>query len=516
MPQILKDQIIFDSTDWLAGLHPQFGSTNYGQKLVNGLQDSTSVDPFRRLGYMTPGYSPENGTHTSVIDAVAVAGVMGNSSKAYILAGAKIHEVAAASGNVTNAGSFPKTIAGTGPIGSDFVEYYVGATKYAFYSYSATTVWNVGRYDLSSTFNDTYMTATAASPLASPYTTDGAGFEHPMIVGDDNKLYIGDRNYLHSFDGQNGSDGTFTAARLTFSSGYIITSYAKLQPDTLVIFAYKQSGNSSSYAGEVMAFFYDYTSDRVYKKIKIRGNYVSTAFEYNGTIGCWVIGFNDRGISKESNLMIFDGQKFVNVASAIETIPKKNGVEVVGTVIYSNCGGTVYAYGNQVPSLQNGLHKVAAGASTSSGLLKTFFDGSCMLSSGTTTNGGLQVLSTTKYAAGSSFTTVLADPLFGKGTRGKVDGVRIEFGKSCSGGRGVEVLLYDRSGNPFPNITPDIQTVASSNLAFEYTQAQSGEWREFDAIKAQVNWTTGGGSSDAPVISRIIIYYKPISLTKKR
>lgn len=516
MPQILQDQIIFDYNDWFSGLHPQFGTTNRGQMIAGGLSNSTSTDPFRYWGYMSPGYVAENGTNTSVVDALSLAGVIGTTTNAYILAGAKIHEVASSTGNVTNAGSFPKTIAGTAPVGSDMVRYFVGSTEYAFYSYSTSSSWNVGRFDMSSTFNDTYMTATAASPLASPYTTDGAGYPHPEVVGDDDILYIGDRNYLHGFDGQTGANGTFGAAALVLPKGFVITSFAKIQPDKLVIFAYKRGGNSNSYAGEVFAFFWDYASSDPEKKIKISANYVSSAFEYDTTVGCWVTNFSDRNITNTNSLMIYDGVRFKRVATTGDTIPSKNGVEVIGGVIYSNCGGTVYAWGNQVDGYSNGLHKITSGDSTQSGLLKTFFEGTQMISSGTGTTGGIQILNRQKYAAGASFTTTLATPIFKKGFRGKVKGVRVEYGKTTSGGRATQLILYDRSGTPAPDVFSSTATVTSGNLIHEYTNAEAGAWPEFDAIKAQINWLTGSGSSDAANIARIIIYYETINVTKKR
>ena len=44
----------------------------------------------------------------------------------------------------------------------------------------------------------------------------GQGVQHPLAVGHDDVLYIGDRRYLHAYDGQTGADGTFSIAALRY------------------------------------------------------------------------------------------------------------------------------------------------------------------------------------------------------------------------------------------------------------------------------------------------------------
>jgi hypothetical protein len=101
--------------------------------------------------------------------------------------------------------------------------------------------------------DDDMMSTTAESPLAGTDLTDGQNVEHPMVVGDDDVLYIGSGRYLHGYDGQVGNDGTFYSKVLTLPLGYIITSMQKYGT-YLVIFAHNNDTTSVGYS-TAKAFF---------------------------------------------------------------------------------------------------------------------------------------------------------------------------------------------------------------------------------------------------------------------
>ena len=97
------------------------------------------------------------------------------------------------------------------------------------------------------------MSTAAASPLAGTDLTDGQGKEHPMCVGDDDLLYIGSGRYLHGYDGQVGTEGTFYAKVLTLPVNYVITSMVNYN-GFLVIFAHNGAATSTGYS-VAKAFF---------------------------------------------------------------------------------------------------------------------------------------------------------------------------------------------------------------------------------------------------------------------
>ena len=97
------------------------------------------------------------------------------------------------------------------------------------------------------------MSTMAGSPLAGTDLTDGQNVEHPMIVGDDDVLYVGSGRYLHGYDGQIGNEGTFYSKVLTLPLGYTITSMQKYN-NYLAIFAHNNDTTASGYS-DSKAFF---------------------------------------------------------------------------------------------------------------------------------------------------------------------------------------------------------------------------------------------------------------------
>lgn len=522
MPQILKDQIIFDSTDWLAGLHPQSNTTAvYNQKLFNGLAGETAFDPYRLLGYASAGYGPATPTgQSSLTDLVRGGVVSSDGLSAICISNVRIHKVNVLNGNVTTSGGvFPHAIsptAGTSGsvVGRDIVKYYVGSTQYAFYSYGTSAEWDVGRYDLSSTFVDTYMSVTAASPLGSPYVSGGKSAPHPMVVGDDDTLIIGDRNFVHGFDGQIGANGTFVAARLTLPRGYVVTCFSKL-PDSLVVYAYRETSGVAGALGEVTAFFWDYISLDPFKKIKIIANTVTEAFEYKSTVGCFVTAIGDHNLSKGTNLLLYDGSRFVQVASTSLSAPSRQGVQVIGDMIYANCGGTVFSYGTPNAQIPNATHRMMLGTGTTSGMLRSFFSDVFLMSTDSTSAGKLEAFTPGVYSTGS-FITNHADLIESQGNLGNPIAVRVEFAGAVTGGRGFTLTLQDRSSASVGIVMSALETVTTGDLVHHFTSPTTGGWKQFDSLKLKGEWVAGSGSSSAPSISRVIVYFKPISVTKKR
>jgi len=81
---------------------------------------------------------------------------------------------------------------------------------------------------------------------ATPLTTASALKPHPMIVGDDDLLYIGDGNKLHAFDGSYASDvdGKFYDSVLTLPGTSYIKSFEKYNSFLLIFTDENLSGTS--------------------------------------------------------------------------------------------------------------------------------------------------------------------------------------------------------------------------------------------------------------------------------
>ena len=255
---------------------------------------------------------------------------------------------------------------------SDCVTYYIGTTKYFFYSWSDATDGDVGRYDLATTFDDDYMSTVAASGAVLSTTN-----QHPLIVGADDIMYIGDGRKLHGFDGQTGANGTFLTSRLTLPVGSVITSMAKTS-NYLVIFAYTDIGAGVSsqhyYKSRCAAYFWDYVSEDPTLVVPIQGNYVNGAFSYNGTVGCFINDstfYDFYGTGKQSKLILFTGGVFETMAVFGESIPGHGGVEVIDKMIIWNAGGSYYKWGSPYVGFPNIFIKSEqGGGSVSEGMCR--------------------------------------------------------------------------------------------------------------------------------------------------
>lgn len=513
--------VIFDRKDWTSGLNPQHGTTG----LIDGpaLANASNFYPFRPLGIAAPGYSFTDATNVSVVTGKIVGGVNNASTKTKgnLVGGDQIHELTFGTNTLTNGGgTFPRTInhAHNNETASDIVTYSVGSTRYAFYSFYDDSDWDVGRYDFATTFDDDYMSTVAASPLASPYLAGGAGYPHPMFVAPDDVLYIGDRNFVHSFDGQSGANGTFAAATYTLPAGYVVTSFAK-RFDFLVVFAYRadQTDSDGSITGTATAFFYDLTSgvSTASKIVDMDDNYVSAGFVWRGTCGCFTSGrptevWAGTSTSKKTDLRIFNGSEFESVASVDGSTPIHNGVDVVSDEIMFASDGKVFLFAEKEKGRGYRLNQIASGAGSSSGFLRTMSTTKQYHSSGTTTSGGFQYSSPTAYAATASLSTILVMPSFGYKQVNRLKCVEVRLHTLGQSGHTL-TLNVNYLGQ---KTTSGQQTIISSGFFTTYNNWYEKDYQgaalgSFNRIGIEMAWSASNATP--PLVDTVILHYDSIS-----
>lgn len=533
MPQITQNEnggvIRWDEQDWQAGLIPQFGVGTTTATNVSGFASATGIDPFRRPGYAYPGVNPNDSTNVSVVDAVIKNGALyggGSTGLAYLISGGtKLHQFTTSTATLTNdigsGGNWPHTITPhghSGAIGSDVAVYHQGTTPYLFYSWYDGTDWDVGRYDLSSTFDDDYMSTVPTTPLAdnwggvdtNDYLTQGQGIPHPMIVGDDNILYIGNGKDLASLN-----NTTFNGSALDLPNGYVITSFAKL-PNFLVIFAYLKTGANSSYKSSSTAFFWNYVDSSFSYAYPLKGNYVNGGFNYKSTVGCFVTGQTSYiGSSKDSKLLLWDGSVFKTVFNFTDDIPGHGGVEAFDDVIMWNSSGKIYEYGSPHIGLVAGtpanIISVLDGT-TAEGMLKNFSSSRNMASAGTTTSGGLQNLNG-DYYPGSFLTPNIEIPA-PQEQKIKITQVKIYwFGTRVTKSNRIGVRINaDRSSTSSVIIdesTDNARQTISSDLVDVYKSDSSGNTLiSGTCISLEVTYAEATVANRPAIIRAVEVYYK--------
>lgn len=517
--------ISFGAQDFLSGLYPQYQTSINATPgyISDQLLVARAFHPYRSLGYASPGFDATDLTNASVISGMlrnVCFGAEGGTNYAYpIGSDDKLHRIDISTKTISNGGSWPHSISGVGAeTGNDCVTYNMNVagvrTPCVMYSWNDSGgAWNVGIFNTAAgTFDDDFMTTVPATPLVA----SGNNKPHPMIVGADDLHYIADGNVLHSFDGATGANGTFETTRLRLPAGYIITSFAKL-PDFLAVFAYySPSGDSVAIntlsSGPAIAVLWDYLELDPTYVIPINDNAVSAAFEYKGTIGCFTQG--DKPVQESENrfctLQIWNGSSFDILANFIGNPPIHGGVDVIDNSIQWNSDGAVHCYGSPLLGAPEGLNKINESDGTTSGLLRTVggISGFQLISSGTTTTGGAEYFKVGTYGDAGLMQTSAATPYFPPGTIGKIKRIGVKFGKTCSGGRVIDMSLIKDNGTAV-QFTSALGTVTASTLTQFFDRTISGAYfGSFEELSLALQWQAGSGETSAPVPRSVDVEYE--------
>ena len=506
----------WDGDDWLKGLLSQHTSPagNGTEEVGDGFARMSAVNPYRFPGYLSPGFAPDTATNASVVSGTIVAGVVSNLS-AYLVGGDKIYTYTISTNTLASpaTATIGNNLAGGGHSGdtgftaSDAVLYTVSGTEYMFYSWNDNDDGDIGTFDLSSTFVDNYWTNTAGAAALNK------DYPHPMIVGDDNILYIGNGKDLASLQ----SNGTDNNSALDLPEGYIITSFSKT-PTHLVIYAYTNNANSSLYRSKATAFFWDYRSESFDFIYELSGNKVDGGFTWNGVPCCFVEGRGfDGGSSLITRLMVFMNGTYQPITKYSGIAPTKNGIEVTNESIIWQAGGKIYQYGSPFDGLQDTLNEIGNCTGTSSGLLSNYFTNQLVASSGTGFNGGLQRFSQNYDVASCETGQKLLN--IGDRKQFKVRLVRVNW-KDTINATGIEMQLniQDRSGIKDTVITTTLDSpIIDSNSTLYSKNSSGGEFSTVtDSIGLSFVWqdVLPSDKSQAPIPMSVEVYMTPITLNQ--
>lgn len=496
--------------------------TNIG----DGFSLARNLDPFRDPGYLSPGYDPANLTDVSVIDAILKNAVMNGDTGYAPSANAKLHSFDVIANEITNDGTFPHTVSAhsghSSVVCEDVVLYKLNGTPYLFYSWNDNTDGDIGRYDLSSTFDDDYVSTIATSGAVLQTT-----YPHPMIVGDDNILYIADGSDLASLQGTT-SVGIFNPSALDLPEDYVITSFSKT-PNFLVLIAHRVSGSGTSYnKTDAKAFFWDYVSASFTYAVPLPGNYANAGFILDGNPGCFVQG-GDYTPQKDSKIVLLSTTGYEVLEEFDEDIPAHGGVDVVNRGLIFNVDGDLFTYMSLTKGGERVLSNISSGdGSTSGGFVKVLYNPLIFASSGTGTSGGLQTFSTNfvdNVLAISVQKQLPTDSDFIY----RIAKVRVSFRQKMTGtGRGLDIKVvsdgdYDDDTSTTRGTTTTIHSTTNGEgatidkLVKVYTEDTSGN--ELPKCSTAVGLRIGIDSGDgvatiAPQIESVDMYLEPLSVSQ--
>jgi hypothetical protein len=529
--QILEDRIVYSENDWLGGLVPQ-AENSVALSVGEGAAYQRNVNPFRYLGSICPGMYPTEVTNIASLTTIISGGDIDNYSTiagyAYLVGGSLVHKldltVGATLDTISATTPWPHTIdhGHASEFGDDLKIFTIvnGATStasvMALYSFTDATDGDVGAFDISSgalnVFYDNFLSTQPTDAFT--LTKD----RHPMIVGDDGALYIGNGNSLAKLIGDGGGNGTLSTP-LSFPRGTVIRSFTKY-PDYLVIFAKRNS--NSLYRGTSVAYFWNYQSKNYNFAYDLSDNEVTAGFNWLGTPGCFTYGRKANGKDICTKLKLFNGTKFEQVLEYDGSSPTHGAVEIYDSMItwvYGDSSlGKIGTYGSPWPGrIKNSFNFY--GEATGTGLT-TEYGGFCSnlmgkklyVSSGAGSPGGLQIFEGNfgpYVATGSYFRGIVARPSFPSKHRGKIKSVKVHFRRTSTAGRTLKLDLYVDGITTYSTVFTGLGT--NSDLVKEYLfDTNNSELPHFHGVFPVLTWDTGTDSSDAPIVSKLEIFYEPI------
>lgn len=513
MPKIdeRSKTIIFDRDDWLTGEDNirNTGARDFGI----GMTDSANIDPYKSYGYLSPALRADLATNNDQLNGnllnIVTLGLFGYGIENTIGANARIHRIEGLNtGNlvITNSGSYPHSMPSDTYWIRDIITYYIGTVEYVFYSWTSGSEWNVGRLTVGTgTFDDDFMSTVPASPLAAPYLAGGAlNVDHPMYVASNNRLYIGDRNFVHSFDGQTGANGTFEANVLDLPQGYQIVDFLEWN-NYLVVFANNTSKTFGSQ--EPTAFFWDTFSESFTFTKSCGGDSVACARIYESTMIISVSGETPIDRKGNERLRVFDGNEFVDFCYYGTRF--REGMQVYGNSIYLNTVDgvrVVKRYGDTISSIS--LNSNNLGESV---FVKIFSSiGGVVFSarpSGTTF--GLFVMRTSLNPNAFCWTKSVS-PYFEEGCRGRIKKVKIYFKEAVSSNS----LQLQLSFLDDENLTGfyTVQTFDKRVIEIESNTDLGTPLPLFTRQQLYIEWQQSGNYTRAPEIEKIVMYYEKVNV----
>ena len=264
--------------NWLGGLTSY--SLNIGKE--GSYAEARDVDPHRKPGFIVPGWAESNKTSSSggvLAGLISSAVVDPDSTDFYAISATKVYKLTNAGTSFVNDANWPHAVptAEDDRVDKEVFFYNVGNTSYLFYIMDT----DIGRCDVSGpTFIDDYLTN--ASYLNASALSDAP---HPTIEW---KTYrwIGDGRYLHKFDGQDGTYGSWDSGTnypLDLGEGWEITTLFPTR-NYIGICAWYKHSPGPTYKTRARVFFWDGVSADYNYSIPIEDNKIISALNDNGRV----------------------------------------------------------------------------------------------------------------------------------------------------------------------------------------------------------------------------------------
>lgn len=519
--------IVYNSDDFI-GLVPGYAGGNF-PRFGKGASWLAGINPWREAtpGVLAPSFPvtalDNSGAYASSVIRNAVVDRASSQPNAWLIedGAAGIHQIVGSAGIVGKAlsvtapfpfglasasGGIHSTATHTSYDGEDIALFNISGTDYIFYSFNDNTDGDIGRVILNPTStgdfkNDWYSSQSGETPFT-------LGVPHPLMVGDDDKLYGGDDVNLRVVS----NTGAFSSTSSVVPAGFIVKCFAKTGEQLLIGAERKKGSYSSALArGDAIVQFWDYGSQSSITTKQLNDNEVTALIYWKGTVWAFTQGRpgEEATIAKRSKLQKFEGGEFVIKFHFSETSPTFGGIEIHDNCLHWNSDGVIYSYGSPYPGFPERVNKVGVGSGTTSGGYAKSLNGTDLyISTGAGTSCEYLTQGTT-YEGASQWRGLVAEPIAPAGHRCKVTSGEIAFYGSASGGRTIQFsFTVDDQGTT--NILLDAHgtVTAGTQQVIRKIRTNGEELPFFSSIKPLLVYSIGSGASNAPKVSYIKFNYE--------
>ncbi len=352
-------QIILDlSTS--GGLAPKYFDGNRELRIKGTEQQYADgfINPTGKMGYLSPANVSFTDT-TNGSDILIAATITDTvNSDAFFFGGTTFKNISS-----YTATSFNNRRTVTGATATDLEFYTVNGIRKLFYSYEKAGGGDIGIFDLTSTYNDTFLSAT----VGGDQFKTGATNKTKMIVADNGLMYILDGSSLHKFDGttDGGANGTATANVLVWPANFQLMDAIDLRgslwnatmESTRNILSGTTNINMFSEKAGVYVWNRMSSLGSIDDFIPIDGvREIRSMHAFQGLPACFTISSTRR-----TQLRIYDGNRFKVVADyETEAYPRyHDSVHISGDkIVWLGNNGFIYSYGKDSPEENNVSHKI--------------------------------------------------------------------------------------------------------------------------------------------------------------
>jgi hypothetical protein len=399
---------------WLSD-YPSFGNKNQAGKMKDvSLINPTVLTQGPGLANLTNG--DQDGQVSTLLRGLLDMAVVDDET--YGVGGNKLYKVTSTA--VTAVRTIDKGTV-TDEDGED-VAYYQGKIYYT-YNHSGTKG-DIGQLTLPSTYDDDW-----GSTVPTTAVELQGGVPHPLLVAGNDFMYVGNKNYVTSYDGLN---DVLTEKDLEIPTDCVIQDFAWAS-NRLWIAANRPdlSGNNKHVAS---IYVWDSNSPSWEEEIRVMGR-IGALHVKNGII---FILYED--ITSTGKLGYVSGLSITDIGSFDGDLPSYYQVTDYKDFILWSSGNNIFAWGGGDTKLETKLFQLANGGHATVGCVAAPF-GNVIIASNATTNYRLAQFS--GYAKGYWY-SLLYD-VTGDGRKSLIDRIKFNFEKLTTGAR-VDYTLKNNAG----------------------------------------------------------------------